>query len=219
MLFPRSDTCQEASSSGLWPRIWVSVKAAEGPGRACPGAEARGGFLVTSLSTCGQHPGPQGWQHRVASGPHWPTKDKLTTARETAGDTPEHAPPWEVQSTEQTSWDRPFQAPQPRAGLLSRLNLLAPGTGPSYGPDLPTPGPRRRKRFWRTWMAHPSRQPGRVLTTPLRAPVSSGASPGPHCLQAPPRDSTHPGMAGLRAALEIEQETSGERSQFSHETL
>ena len=132
MLFPRSDTCQEASGSGLWPGIRVSVKAAKGSGGACPGAEAGGGFLGTSLSTCGQHPGPQGWQCRVASGPHWPTKDKLTTARETPGDTPEYAPPWEVQSTEQTSWERPLQAP----AAQSAPSILFGLAGTWYGPRL-----------------------------------------------------------------------------------
>lgn len=65
-----------------------------------------------------------------------------------------------------------------------------------YRPDQPIPWLCRRKRFWQTWWAHPSTQPGRVPSTPLKTPMSSGAAPGPHYLQATPRDSMYPGTAG-----------------------
>lgn len=74
---------------------------------------------------------------------------------------------------------------------ISSLNLPAAGTGQT----CPSPGSAGGRGFGKRGWPTRAHSLG-VPMTSLKTPVSSGAAPGPHCLQTPPRDCTHPGTAG-----------------------
>lgn len=151
--------------------------------------EAGEGLLVTSLSACGQHPGPQGCRRRrVASG---------LTAHEGQADHSQRLK--EGQRTHPSVGKSKAQSKPPGTGLFRhrslkrafiKLNLQQlVQARPAH---LPAP---QEEGFWQMWRAHQSTQPGRGSPTPLKHPCHQVLLLGRTVCRLPPRDSTHPGTA------------------------